>query len=380
MRRHGKRRRDEKGTEIMEQPGRLEAVREARLTDLSEPDGPPGLDRFDRIRTILLSTGLPADPEIYELLYLYVSDADAALSRAVEQALADGTLNLLTIRELRRNHLGEIAGAEVLALMKVAQNNASRLTSSLNHACTDLEAYDATLSAEEKTLEMLHSAQELAQLVLRLHQTNAAMLATNRRLETDIRAVVQETSRLLDRLNTAERTARTDPVTGLLNRRGLMDALKRLQADALAADAPLAIGLVDIDHFKHFNKQWGHDIGDEVLRCVGAHLQIDAQKAAGDTAFAGRYGGEEFLVVLPATALPQATSVLDNSRARLARLVLRRSTDNANLGRISFSAGVAQLRSEDTTDSLVDRADSALYNAKRYGRGRVLPERAPTRS
>ena len=367
---------NEKGFGTMEQTGRLQGVREARPADLTGGGGHPNLDHFDRIRSILLASGLAADPETYELLYLHVSGADAALSNAVERALAAGKLTPETIRELRRNHLGDIAAAEVLALVEAAQETANRLASRLNQTYADLKTYDATISAGDEALSMLQSAHELAQLVQRLRRANATMMASNRRLEADIQVAVLETGRLLDRLEAAERTARTDPLTGLLNRRGLMDALKRAQNEAVTTETPLAVAIVDIDHFKRVNDQWGHSIGDEVLRCVGSHLQTDARKAAGKDAFVGRYGGEEFLVALPATALPQATSILDNLRARLARLVLKRAADDANLGRVTFSAGVAQLRADDTLDSLVDRADSALYNAKRFGRDRVLPERA----
>ena len=382
----------------MEQTKQLKGVREARLPDLS--GGPPGgfsgglagglsgglsggthpdLERFDRIRSVLLLTGLPADPETYELLYLYVSDTDAALTRAVQQALDAGQLTLEKMRELRRNHLGEIAGAEMLALVEAAQETANRLAQRLDQAFADLRTYDAEVAAGDETLAVLESAHELAGLVQRLRQANAAMMANNRRLQADIEAALLQTGKLIDRLEAAERTARTDPLTGLLNRRGLMDALQRAQAEALAGGSSLTGALVDIDHFKRVNDQWGHAVGDEVLRCVGIHLQRDAASGAGRDAFVGRYGGEEFLVALPATALPQATSILDNSRARLARLVLKRADDDRNLGRITFSAGVAQLRADDSIEALIDRADSALYSAKRFGRDRVLPERAPER-
>ncbi|MGL6043651.1 MAG: GGDEF domain-containing protein, partial [Sandaracinobacteroides sp.] len=169
-----------------------------------------------------------------------------------------------------------------------------------------------------------------------------------------------------------------DPLTGLQNRRGLIDALKRAVATALAEGTPLTVGLVDIDHFKKVNDQWGHAIGDEVLRCVAGHLQTHSKRAAGERGISGRFGGEEFLVAFPGLGLAEAAAALDNARAILARQVLRKADDGQSLGRVSFSAGVALLRADDTVGTLVDRADSALYAAKRAGRDRVLPE-APRR-
>lgn len=360
----------------MDHSKRLEGVREAQGADLSGGRVYPDLGLFDRVREILILTGLPVDPGTYELLYLYVSGADAMLVQAVEQALADGDLNTKKVQDLRRNHLGDIAGAAVLALVNATQQTANRIVDRLDQAYANIKDYDTAISTGEEALSTSQSAEELTQLVERLRRTNASMLASNRQLEVDIQAAAEETSQLLDRLESAERSARTDPLTNLLNRRGLMETLKHTIAQAVEGETALSIALVDIDHFRRLNDQWGHNIGDEILRCVGNHLQKDVRNAVGKDAFAGRYGGEEFLVALPTMALPQAISILDNSRARLARLVLRRTGDDAHLGRVTFSAGIAQLRIEDTLDTLVDRADSALYNAKRFGRDRVIPERS----
>lgn len=358
----------------MEQTGQLDAVREAEDADLAGP-GHPDLARFDAVRTLLARTGLPPEPETYELFYLHVSQSDAALSREMERALAAGELNTDRVKALRRAHLGDVAAAEVLALVEAAQESANQLAERLDRGHADLKAYDAAIAAEDQALSVSESAHELADLVQRLRRANATMMQANRRLEADIQAATLETGRLLDRLEAAERSARTDPLTGLLNRRGLVEALKRAKARALKAGLPLAVGLVDIDHFKRVNDQWGHAIGDEVLRCVGGHLQTHARRVAGEQALAGRHGGEEFLVLLPGLGLHEAAAALDSCRAILARQVLRRADDGASLGRITFSAGVSQMRADDTGDSLIDRADSALYAAKRTGRDRVLPER-----
>ena len=91
---------------------------------------------------------------------------------------------------------------------------------------------------------------------------------------------------------------------------------------------------------------------------------------------AGRHGGEEFLVMLPGLGLAEAAAALDSARAILARQVLRKADDGQVLGRVSFSAGVALLRPGDSVEGLVDRADAALYGAKRAGRDRVQPEKS----
>lgn len=359
----------------MEQTGAL--VAEHGLADGAVHGGGlghPQLAWFDSIRALFARTGLPPEPDTYELFYLYVSGADAGLRREMERALESGGLTADVVTDLRRVHFGEIAASEMLELVETAQASALALAERLDRGHADIRDYDDAISQEDAALSVSRSAHELADLVQRLRRANATVMSANRRLEASIRTASLETNKLLERLGSAERTARTDPLTGLLNRRGLMEALKKAQATALENGVPLAAALVDIDHFKRVNDQWGHAIGDEVLRCVGSHLASHVRRTVGEGGFAGRHGGEEFVVAMPGLGVAAAAAAIDAARAILARQVLRRSNDGASLGHISFSAGVAGLRPDDTVDSLVDRADSALYAAKRAGRDRVYPE------
>lgn len=359
----------------MQQPGQLVAERAAGSAWDMGAMGHPELRLFDEVRPLFVFTGLPPEPDSYELFYLHVSGADPTLSRDMERALAAGEFGAQQVQALRKAHLGDIAAAELQLLVEAAQESAQGLASRLQAGADDLRAYDDAISRGDAELAAQRSAQELAELVQRLRRANAQMLASNRRLEADISAATLETGRLLDRLEAAERNARADPLTGLLNRRGLDDALARAVKQAQAGGQPLAVAMVDIDHFKRVNDQWGHAIGDEVLRCVATHLSTHARRVAGDAGFAARHGGEEFLVALPGLGLREACAAIDNARAVLARQILRRADDSASLGRVSFSAGIALLRGGDTVETLIDRADSALYAAKRAGRDRVLPER-----
>lgn len=360
----------------MEQVSGLEALGAVDGPHNMRSLGHPCLVHFDSIRDLFVATGLPPEPPTYELFWTHVTDAEPALSRALAALLEASGLTSEAVAELRRVHLGDIAASEVHELVEAAQQGAVALAERLEHGHADLKAYDAAIAAQDEALSASRSAQEIAELIQRLRRANATMMAANRRMEADIASAKLETSRLLDRLETAERAARTDPLTGLSNRRGLMDALRRGVTRALEDGQPLTVGLADIDHFKRINDQWGHSIGDEVLRCVGAHLQAHARRTAGERGFVGRYGGEEFLLALPGIGLSDAAAALDNARAVLARQVLRKADDGQCMGRVSFSAGVALLRAEDVVETLIDRADAALYAAKRAGRDRVLPERA----
>ena len=103
----------------MEQTGQLDALREADGPDHAGR-GHPDLERFDRVRELLARTGLPPEPETYELFYLHVTHTDAALSREMDRLLAAGELNSEAVKGLRRSYLGDVAGAEVYAERKAA--------------------------------------------------------------------------------------------------------------------------------------------------------------------------------------------------------------------------------------------------------------------
>jgi diguanylate cyclase (GGDEF)-like protein len=158
-----------------------------------------------------------------------------------------------------------------------------------------------------------------------------------------------------------ERASRTDALTGLPNRRHLEDQLQRLAAEA----PPLSVLLLDIDRFKLVNDTRGHAAGDEVLRVVAGRLREAARP--GD--LPGRWGGEEFLVVLPGTGATEAASLGERVRATIAAAPV--PLEDAPLP-VTASVGVAS-GAGDGWEGLVRRADAGLYAAKEGGRDRVVP-------
>ena len=167
----------------------------------------------------------------------------------------------------------------------------------------------------------------------------------------------------LRNLAIAEHRALTDALTGLPNQRASYDAVLRMSAQASRAMQPLAAVLLDLDHFKQINDVFGHDKGDEVLAAVGATLT--ATTRASD--FAGRYGGEEFLLLLPDTGTEGAVAVAEHLRLAISTISVK-AIDR----RITASLGIAVLpeHAADAT-SLLRQADRALYAAKAGGRNRV---------
>ncbi|MEI6623232.1 MAG: GGDEF domain-containing protein, partial [Actinomycetes bacterium] len=156
---------------------------------------------------------------------------------------------------------------------------------------------------------------------------------------------------------------RRDGLTGLTNRRWLDEVLRQEVERARRGDVELAVVMVDLDGFKEVNDSYGHAVGDQVLRAVAQALEA----AVRVTDVVGRYGGEEFLVLLPNVGLEQALEFAEQMRVgvRLIPVAFRPEP-------VTASFGVAQWTHGDNVASLVDRADDALYAAKRAGRDRVV--------
>ena len=169
-----------------------------------------------------------------------------------------------------------------------------------------------------------------------------------------------------DRLAQAELLARIDPLTQLGNRQLLFERLREESSFAKRYQAPLCLCILDIDHFKSINDRFGHETGDVALKLFARTIAASIRKE--DAAF--RYGGEEFVVLLRQNAEGGARVLLDRVRAALALFPLSLPGGGSEV--LSFSGGiaVADERNEFFTDGMVRRADIALYEAKRTGRGR----------
>ena len=162
------------------------------------------------------------------------------------------------------------------------------------------------------------------------------------------------------------RMATIDMLTNIANRQQLLATCQREIARAQRSKHPLSLCMIDIDHFKSFNDNYGHAVGDTVLKGVAALLVKALRKV--DTC--GRYGGEEFVALLPETDSPASLQVVERVRATIAQASF--AVGNALDLRVTVSIGLCAMSQDETLEQLLIRADSALYEAKRSGRNRVV--------
>ena len=205
-----------------------------------------------------------------------------------------------------------------------------------------------------------HSSREVQILSSALDRMTRRLLAHSQEMEETVRQRTQE----LQRANQAlEMQARCDPLTGLLNRRGLGGQFDFAIALARRSGRPLSLLTVDVDHFKRVNDTHGHGVGDQVLQGLARTLQQRLRRSD----VAARIGGEEFVALLPDTGLEEAQAAADALRLAVA------AQEHPQVGHITISLGVSALRGgdEDGASALLQRADAALYQAKGEGRNRV---------
>jgi two-component system cell cycle response regulator len=190
------------------------------------------------------------------------------------------------------------------------------------------------------------------------------------RVRTQIRKK-RYTERLRDNVQMSIEMAITDMLTGLFNRRYMETHVGTLVEQARSRGKPLTVLVLDIDYFKSINDTWGHDAGDDVLR----EFAVRIKKSIRGIDLACRYGGEEFVVVMPETDMAVATMVAERLRRRIAGEPFS-IQQGARTVEVTISIGLAALGRDEDAAKVVKRADEALYRAKRDGRNRVVPAAA----
>lgn len=310
-------------------------------------------------------------PEMYELWFVYVSKSDPALVRAIDMVLEE-TGNEITDQICYQIYHNHLSTQQEERTVRQAGDQIQKTINDVNLAVVSAKNYalEYNTNLENVTTDLSNqkTPQEIEALLNNVMIDTKTMIERNDHLETMLESSSRAMEDMRRDLEIARKEALMDALTGLSNRKAFDQEMKRLIAMCNDGKCKtFSMALLDIDHFKEFNDNFGHQLGDQVLRLVAKTLK---QGVKGRD-LAVRYGGEEFAVLLPDTNIVGAQKVADLLRREVETKEVINRTTGKKIAKITLSGGVAEYRKSEAAESFIERTDMALYDAKNAGRNMI---------
>ncbi len=321
---------------------------------------------------LMKAYGSSAHPKSYEVWYTYVSGHKPLMNDAIKRMTSErGTISDQEIETLYDAHLSaERFSDQAEQASENVLGEIDDIMEMMDFALGSTAKYGASLEALSHDLSGNIDHARLREIVGSLVHETRDTVETNRTLDARLKETRGEIATLRETLEAVRVESLTDSLTGIANRKHFEDMLMKAASRAEAHRAPLALLVIDIDHFKRFNDTYGHLTGDQVLRLVAMTMRENVKSKA----TLARFGGEEFGIILPEATLDGAMRTAEQIRLSvMSRELVKRSTGES-LGKVTISTGVAAFRPGDTAVSLLERADHCMYTAKRTGRNRVTTD------
>jgi len=339
---------------------------------MKSAQGPEQTNEFAKFALLMMEEeNIDPTPQNYAVWYTYASKANPELKRTLDDHLDQKSLTGELCAEIFAKFLAPVdKTAQVGALAGKLETEVGTAVSLIDRAGQDAARYGDVLENAGGEIENTKTDQDLLNVVDRLLSETRCAVDQTRAVEDQLSQAAGEIQQLRKALETAQTEANVDALTGLANRKNFDTMLARGTEEAKKSNHPLSLLVLDVDHFKKFNDTYGHQVGDQVLKLLGAVLKSNVKGQ--DTA--ARYGGEEFAVVLPNTSLDNASKLAETIRVQVAGKSIVQRNSREKLGQITISIGVAQYVPGEPMEQVIRRADQALYCAKGNGRNRVVSE------
>ncbi|MBV7414002.1 GGDEF domain-containing protein [Aeromonas sp. sif2433] len=319
---------------------------------------------------LMIKYQIPTTPNNYHLWYNYVSGDMPELNSAIDQAVKlQGTCSLTTCERLYHQHLASQDEQQMEAMKLNLAAMANELGHSMQDALVDTGQFQAMLDKSFDRLSLIDdeglSLEDTMGILRELVRESRDVRMSTMHFRSQLSSAEKEIKELKEALSETRKLATEDALTNLLNRRAFdleMECLIRTRQ-------PFSLILVDIDRFKSFNDEYGHLLGDQVLRIFGKRLR-EASKE-GITAY--RLGGEEFALLAPRRSLALTRQMAESLRRAIEKMSILDRKSGRRIDHITASFGVGEHQGQETADALVERTDKLLYKAKELGRNRVMP-------
>lgn len=314
---------------------------------------------------LMVEHKIPPNPINYTLWYNYVAKKLPGLNASIDKEIGRaGTYDENYSELLYNDHiLAEDLEDHKKALTSLTEMATTMLTQ-VNTSTAESDKFEASLSSNISKLESAKSLSDVKDIIDSVSSSTSDMQMATKQFHASLNTAHSEIESLKKELATTRQHAYYDQLTQLYNRHSFDKCLN----EAIAENCEnLCLIMADVDHFKSFNDQYGHIVGDKVLQAMGAVLNNNSP----ENGTPARYGGEEFALVLKNCELDKATQVAEHIRGKIEALQIKLRGSDDILDKITASFGVACYTSGECYEQLIERADQALYEAKNNGRNRV---------
>lgn len=320
--------------------------------------------------------GLAATPVNYAVFYEYVAEANPELKSGLDQLIqGQEEITNAEVEQLYDKYLTSVQSNRANTYSEQVIGLVEKMFDSAGAAGDEASRFSRTLEDFGEGLQNDSSDAIQLRIIENLIDDTRSMQTATRDLQQQLEDSKREINELRGELRSVRKESLLDPLTGLLNRKGLDEELGKLvSASDMMVDGRCLL-MVDIDHFKSVNDTYGHLIGDKVIQFVA--LSLKKQVKGKDTV--ARFGGEEYAILLADTSLDGALAVAENIRSYVEKTRIKRSGSGEPIGQITVSVGVSRFRRGESAQEFVGRADEALYRSKNDGRNRVSAESADER-
>lgn len=311
---------------------------------------------------------LSPKPENYRLWFEYGTGSIEGLNAELDELIAQqAVINQAICTKLYQKYL--LTGDQ-----KDLDNACIAIHNLLNVMIEHLQGWDSSTdqfcNALQQCTEKLNndpSIGEIKSIIDELTTQATLALNSNKKIHSTLDSLASEISNLREDVDRLGSEAMTDSLTEVANRRGFDFALKEAIEHSKKTDQPCTLLMADLDYFKRINDDFGHQVGDKILRFV-ANTMKNAIRG-GD--ILARYGGEEFAIILPNTNEAGALRVAENLLSEVSARQLTTGASSKPIGRITMSIGLALYKNNESSESFIERADQCMYHAKHSGRNQV---------